>query len=211
MPREMGERQLLDAAVAGFARYGYQAASMDDIAEEAGVSKALVHLYLKSKEDLFTACIRRERAALVTAVRAGTGKGEQRELGEVKGGRAADAEQQLWTGLCAFFEHTAVRPDGWSVLHRADSQGEPFAREIAAMRAEITELVTLLLSRAAVDAGCDEKFAEREISGLVHAVSDGRGEQHRSLELRAGGELFTPATAPVSARQRAKVHVPWTM
>lgn len=161
MPREVRERQMLDAAVAGFARHGYQAASMDDIAEEAGVSKPLVYLYLKSKEELFTACIRRERAALVEAVRGGTGKGE------VPGARA---EQQLWKGLCAFFAHTAARPDGWSVLHRADTQGEPFAREIAAMRAEITELVTLLLARAAVDAGCDEKFAEREVSGLAHAM-----------------------------------------
>jgi AcrR family transcriptional regulator len=194
MPRAVRERQMLDAAVAGFARHGYQAASMDDIAEEAGVSKPLVYLYLKSKEDLFTACIRRERAALVEAVRggsdaaggsgtgdsgagtgdsgAGTGNGTSSGIaGAGEGERhAAGAEQQLWKGLCAFFAHTAARPDGWSVLHKADTQGEPFAGEVAAMRAEITELVTLLLSRAAVDAGCDEKFAEREVSGLAHAM-----------------------------------------
>ncbi|WP_245694754.1 TetR/AcrR family transcriptional regulator [Streptomyces abyssalis] len=205
MPREVRERQMLDAAVAGFARHGYQAASMDDIAEEAGVSKPLVYLYLKSKEDLFTACIRRERAALVEAVRGGTGRGArgaespgtprdrpedpdhsgrsertaraprpERPGGPREAARpeapGAGAEQQLWKGLCAFFAHTAARPDGWSVLHRADTQGEPFAREVAAMRAEITELVTLLLSRAAVDAGCDLKFAEREVSGLAHAM-----------------------------------------
>lgn len=158
MPREVRERQMLDAAVVGFARRGYQAASMDDIAEEAGVSKPLVYLYLKSKEDLFTACIRRERSALVEAVRGGTQE------------RSLSAEQQLWRGLCAFFAHTAARPDGWSVLHRADTQGEPFTREVAGMRAEITELVRLLLSRAALDAGCDSEFAEREVSGLAHAM-----------------------------------------
>lgn len=158
MPREVRERQMLDAAVVGFARHGYQAASMDDIAEEAGVSKPLVYLYLKSKEDLFIACLRRERSALVEAVREGTQE------------RDASAERQLWKGLCAFFAHTAARPDGWSVLHRANTQGEPFASEVAGMRAEITELVRLLLSRAAVDAGCDGEFAEREVSGLAHAM-----------------------------------------
>ncbi|MGH3313231.1 MAG: TetR/AcrR family transcriptional regulator [Streptomyces sp.] len=158
MPREVRERQMLDAAVVGFARNGYQAASMDEIAEEAGVSKPLVYLYLKSKEDLFTACLRRERSALVGAVRVGT-----RE-------RDGSADQQLWNGLCAFFAHTAVRPDGWAVLQRADTLGEPFAHEVAAMRAEITELVTLLLGRAARDAGCDEALAEREVSGLAHAL-----------------------------------------
>lgn len=158
MPREVRERQMLDAAVVGFARHGYQCASMDDIAEEAGVSKPLVYLYLKSKEDLFTACIRRERAALVEAVRGSTG--------ELRG----SADDQLWKGLCAFFAHTAARPDGWSVLHRADTQGEPFAGEVARMRAELTELVRLLLSQAALDAGCEGEFAEREVSGLAHAI-----------------------------------------
>ena len=158
MPREVRERQMLDAAVVGFARHGYQAASMDEIAEAAGVSKPLVYLYLKSKEDLFAACLRRERAALVEAVRGGT---QERDV---------SAEQQLWKGLCAFFAHTAARPDGWAMLHRATAQGEPFAREVAGMRAEITELVRLLLSRAAMDAGCDSEFAEREVSGLAHAM-----------------------------------------
>jgi AcrR family transcriptional regulator len=158
MPREVRERQMLDAAVVGFARSGYQSASMDEIAEEAGVSKPLVYLYLKSKEDLFVACLRRERAALVEAVRGGT---QERHL---------SAEEQLWKGLCAFFAHTAARPDGWALLHRAATQGEPFAREVAGMRAEITELVRLLLSRAAQDAGCAGEFAEREVSGLAHAM-----------------------------------------
>jgi hypothetical protein len=38
------------------------------------------------------------------------------------------------------------------------------------MRAELTDLVTVLLGKAAVDAGCDEEFAEREVSGLAHAL-----------------------------------------
>ncbi|WP_326807798.1 TetR/AcrR family transcriptional regulator [Streptomyces sp. NBC_01775] len=158
MPREVRERQMLDAAVAAFARNGYQAASMDDIAEAAGVSKPLVYLYLKSKEELFMACVRREVGALVAAVREGT-----RE-------RGAAADQQLWNGLTAFFAHTAARPDGVAVLHRARTQGEPFVREIAAMRAELAALVTSLLGQAARDAGCDSALAEREVSGLAQAL-----------------------------------------
>ncbi|EPD90221.1 hypothetical protein HMPREF1486_06010 [Streptomyces sp. HPH0547] len=157
MPREVRERQMLDAAVAAFARHGYQAASMDDIAEAAGVSKPLVYLYLKSKEDLFMACVRREIRALVAAVRQGT-----RERGA--------ADQQLWNGLTAFFAHTAARPHGIAVLHRARTQGEPFVQEVTAMRVEITALVTGLLAQAARDTGCDGALAEREVSGLAHAL-----------------------------------------
>lgn len=75
MPRAVRERQMLDAAVRVFGERGYRAASMDDIAELAGVSKPLVYLYLNSKEELFSACIQRESAALIAAVRAGVSDG----------------------------------------------------------------------------------------------------------------------------------------
>ncbi len=158
MPREVRERQMLDAAVTAFARHGYQAASMDDIAEAAGVSKPLVYLYLKSKEELFTACVRREVAALVAAVREGTRQ------------RGLSADQQLWNGLTAFFAHTAARPDGVAVLYRARTRGEPFSREVDTMRIEVVVIVTALLGQAARDAGCAGKLAEREVSGLAHAL-----------------------------------------
>ncbi|WP_237321257.1 TetR/AcrR family transcriptional regulator [Streptomyces sp. JJ36] len=151
---------MLDAAVAGFARHGYRSASMDDIAEAAGVSKPLVYQYLHSKEDLFTACIAREAAALSAAVHEGT-----RE-------QAASADQQLWNGLCAFFAHTAAHPDGWAVLsQQARTEGEPFARAVSEMRAELVALVTRLIGRAARDAGCDEDLVDREVSGLAHALA----------------------------------------
>src|SRR3954449_2318740 len=101
MPRAVREQQMLDAAVQIFGQRGYMAASMDEIAELAGVSKPLVYLYLNSKEDLFTACIRREARALTEAVRAAVGSG-------------LPADRQLWDGLRAFFGHTAQNPDGWS-------------------------------------------------------------------------------------------------
>src|SRR5689334_4148595 len=134
MPRAVREQQMLDAAVKTFGQRGYMAASMDEIAELAGVSKPLVYLYLNSKEDLFTACIRREAATLTAAVRAG-----------VRPGLSAD--RQLWDGLQAFFTHTAQNPDGWSILHlQARTHGEPFAAEVTAMRAEIVAFVTELIA-----------------------------------------------------------------
>ncbi len=42
--------QILDAATAVFARMGFERARMDDIAEEAGVSKGALYLYYKSKD-----------------------------------------------------------------------------------------------------------------------------------------------------------------
>ncbi|MER7841322.1 TetR/AcrR family transcriptional regulator [Streptomyces sp. NPDC096040] len=158
MPRAVREQQMLDAAVRTFGRRGYMAASMDEIAELAGVSKPLVYLYLNSKEDLFTACIRREAKALTEAVRTGV----HRDL---------PADRQLWDGLQAFFAHTAAHPDAWSVLHlQARTHGEPFAAEVAAMREEIVAFVTQLIVVAAREAHRDPDLPECEVAGLAEAL-----------------------------------------
>ncbi|MDF3301893.1 TetR/AcrR family transcriptional regulator [Streptomyces tropicalis] len=171
MPRAVREQQMLDAAVQIFGRRGYMAASMDEIAELAGVSKPLVYLYLNSKEDLFTACIRREAGTLAEAVRAGVRPG-------------LPADRQLWDGLRAFFAHTAGHPHGWTVLHlQARTHGERFAAEVAALRAEIVAFVTRLIAAAAREAvppapGCvragrdtrDGDLPDQEVTGLAEAL-----------------------------------------
>ncbi|MEU6555676.1 TetR/AcrR family transcriptional regulator [Streptomyces sp. NPDC046915] len=158
MPRAVREQQMLDAAVRTFGQRGYMAASMDEIAELAGVSKPLVYLYLNSKEDLFTACIRREAAALTEAVRTGVRPG-------------LPADRQLWDGLQAFFAHTGEHPDGWSVLHlQARTHGEPFAAEARAMREEIVAFVTELIAVAAREVHRDPDLPEHEVAGLAEAL-----------------------------------------
>ncbi|WP_326842616.1 TetR/AcrR family transcriptional regulator [Streptomyces sp. NBC_01558] len=181
MPRAVREQQMLDAAVRTFGQRGYRAASMDEIAELAGVSKPLVYLYLNSKEDLFTACIRREAKALTAAVRAGVRQG-------------LPADRQLWEGLGAFFTHTAEHPDGWAVLHlQARTHGEPFAAEVSAMREELVLFVTELIVDAAREAHRDPSLPEREVAGLAEALVG-------AAESLAAWANVTPG---VSARQAA--------
>jgi AcrR family transcriptional regulator len=153
---------MLGAAVETFARRGYRAASMDEIAEQAGVSKPLVYLYLNSKEELFTACIQREAAALDTAVRRAVEPG-------------AGPERQLRAGLRAFFTHTAEHPDGWALLYRqARTQGEPFAREVDRLRAGLVAYVTGLVSSAARDgdAVCDAAGIAHALVGAAESLAD---------------------------------------
>lgn len=48
-------RQILDGAKRCFMRMGFDAASMNDITAEAGVSKGTIYVYFADKEDLFSA------------------------------------------------------------------------------------------------------------------------------------------------------------
>lgn len=49
--------QLIDAAATVFARRGYGAASLDEVAEDAGLTKGAVYSNFRSKEELFEAVI----------------------------------------------------------------------------------------------------------------------------------------------------------
>ncbi len=53
-------RQIVDGARAVFLAQGFDAASMNDIARAAGVSKGTLYVYFKNKEELFEAIIEQE-------------------------------------------------------------------------------------------------------------------------------------------------------
>ncbi|WP_237531568.1 TetR/AcrR family transcriptional regulator [Streptomyces sp. SID3212] len=198
---------MMDAAVRVFGQRGYRAASMDEIAELAGVSKPLVYLYLHSKEELFTACVRREGEALIDAVRAGAEPG-------------LPADRQLWAGLTAFFAHTADHPDGWAVLHRqARTHGEPFAGEVTLLRDRLVAYVAELVGAAAresratvapaVPAGASgavppppSDLGGRDVTGLAQALVG-------AAESLAGWANDTPS---VSSREAAAtlMNFAWT-
>jgi len=52
--------RLLDAAAEGFARHGFHAATVDDVAEAAGFTKGAVYAHFSSKEELFLTVIDRQ-------------------------------------------------------------------------------------------------------------------------------------------------------
>ncbi len=62
------EQRILDAAHAVFVRRGTAGARMQEIAEEAGVNKALLHYYFRNKERLADAVFRRVALALFPPV-----------------------------------------------------------------------------------------------------------------------------------------------
>ncbi|MET7418085.1 TetR/AcrR family transcriptional regulator [Dactylosporangium sp. NPDC005555] len=139
LPRVVREQQMLDAAVHVFSDRGFHAASMDEIAEVAGISKPMVYAYLGTKDELFVACLHREATRLMETVAAGVMP-------------TAKPDEQLWHGLRAFFTFVGAHRDGWRVLYRQARSEPHFAGELAGMRARIVEVVAGLLESAATAA-----------------------------------------------------------
>jgi TetR/AcrR family acrAB operon transcriptional repressor len=90
---EDSRRGLMKVAIDCFARYGYQATSIDRIAKAAGVTKGALYYHFKDKEDL-----------LFEAVRNRVGQFERRVAGDVAA-ETRDAAESLRQVTRACLEH----------------------------------------------------------------------------------------------------------
>jgi len=142
VPRVIREREMLEVAGRVFAHRGFHAASMEEIAEGAGVSKPMIYSYFGSKEGLYFAYIelagRRMLSRMRNAVRAA---GER-------------PEERLWASALAFFGHVDDNRDEWSVLFgELGSRGAPFSREVSRIRASVIDGTAALFDEVLEGAG----------------------------------------------------------
>ncbi len=124
---------MLDAAGAVFAAQGFHAASMDEIAAQADISKPMLYAYFGSKEDLYCAYIERSGAHLLAAIDAVVD-------------RRLSAERQLWESTLAFLTYVDEHRTGWAVLYRElAARGGPFAKTVTKVRLSITRRTAALI------------------------------------------------------------------
>jgi len=96
---------LLDAAYEVFLERGFAGASMEAIAERAGVTKPVIYDSFAGKDELFSALVERE---------------EQRILAEIGAAIPASAEDDLEAGVArgitAFLQSVADSPDTYRIV-----------------------------------------------------------------------------------------------
>ena len=68
VPRAVREEQMLEVAGEVFAERGFHAASMDEIAERADISKPMLYAYFGSKDGLYGSYMERVGARLLAAM-----------------------------------------------------------------------------------------------------------------------------------------------
>jgi AcrR family transcriptional regulator len=96
--------QLLAAATQAFARAGFAATSLDDIAAEAGISRVLLYRHFESKTDLYRAVLDRAIARLTGAV--GIRDFTYASIDALLGAAAEDPD-----GFRLLFHHAAREPE----------------------------------------------------------------------------------------------------
>ncbi len=96
--------QLLAAATRAFARAGFAATSLDDIAAAAGISRVLLYRHFESKTDLYRAVLDRAVGRLAAAV--GTRDYTDASIDALLGAAAEDPD-----GFRLLFHHAAREPE----------------------------------------------------------------------------------------------------
>ncbi|MCK2217043.1 TetR/AcrR family transcriptional regulator [Actinomadura sp. ATCC 31491] len=96
--------QILDAATRAFARAGYTATGLDDIAAEAELTRALLYRHFESKADLYRAVL--DRACVRLAEATGADDFGDDAIPALLRAAAADPD-----GFRLLFRHAAREPD----------------------------------------------------------------------------------------------------
>ncbi|SFF50775.1 transcriptional regulator, TetR family [Fontimonas thermophila] len=124
MPRDQRMEEMLHAAARVFARRGYHAASMDEIAREADISKPLLYRYYASKEGLYIALIERAGRHLMD------------DVARIR--REPDPAYRLEQAIGALLGFVDRYRDLWRVLfNEVVGCDSPVSRSVQAFRAQM--------------------------------------------------------------------------
>jgi AcrR family transcriptional regulator len=120
LPRAERREQILVAATEAFARSGFAATSLDEIAAEAGITRMIVYTHFESKTALYQAVLDRMRARLQKA----TGAPDYGQFSITELLRVASEEP---AGFRLLFHHTAHEPEFRSQIDRVREAGAEVA------------------------------------------------------------------------------------
>jgi AcrR family transcriptional regulator len=152
LPRTERRAQLLAAAQRVFAANGYHSAAMDDIAEQAGVSKPVLYQHFPGKLDLYTALLESHVDELVGRV--------QQALAST-----TDNKLRVQAAVGAFFDFVNSDAGAFRMVFESDLRGEPSVQE--AVDRATSASVDAITETITADAGLDEAKARLLAVGLV--------------------------------------------
>lgn len=183
--------QLVREAVEVLGRRGYAGASMADIAERAGVSKAMVHNVFGSKQVLAQACLEEVGPGLIASI-----AGAQ---------TASDPGQRAQETFTAIFTAMAQHRHAWALIN---DESLPAGSDAAALameyRVQLHAMGTVgtrdVLAAAGLDDPLDHDLLDRLWESIVEAaVSWWQDHEDHSAEQMA--ERLTRLLAVVTLRQ----------
>ena len=148
--------QLIGVARKVFAKHGYEATSVEEIAKRAKVSKPIVYEHFGGKEGIYAVVVDREMEYVVRRIVEAISSGSPRERVE--------------HASLAFLKYVQENPDGFAVL----SQDSPLTSSKGSMSSllnDVAERVAGVFTASFKQAGYDAKTAPIYAHALVGMVT----------------------------------------
>lgn len=206
LPRPVREQQMLEAASRLFGERGYHAVSMDQIADDVGVSKPMLYAYFESKEGLCAACVKRAGADAINAIALSVQPG-------------STPEESLWTGLKAFFEFVKREPQSWKLIRDAGTYDvDTFGSMVTGIHRDLHNVIEELARHASRETAADP-FADDEMGkaaalalfGACSAIADRWiAEEFDKPAERCAGEMMNFFWVGIRALSDGEVWKPIT-
>jgi AcrR family transcriptional regulator len=157
LPAARRRRQLLDVAREVFAGRGFHAASMDEIAEAAGVTKPVLYQHFPSKRGLYSELLEDVGTTLLAQLTEATSR--------VTSGRARVQE-----GFAAYFHFVAQNRSAFRLLFGASVRNDTeFARVVDRVLDDIAAAIASLIE---VDAPEEQRHVlAHALVGIAEATS----------------------------------------
>ena len=138
-PANDRREQILNVALTAFAKSGYHSTSMNDIADQLGVTKPVLYQYFDSKRALYIELLEHVGRSLVGYVTS-----EASSAGE-------DGRQKTMRGMVAYFSWVSANRDAFTLIFESSSRvDEEFADIVKqfedAAAAAIAPLITAPVS-----------------------------------------------------------------
>lgn len=161
--------QLLGVAVVVFAQKGFHNASMNDVADAAGVTKPVLYQHFTSKRELYIATLETVGEQMIDAIRSATQS-------------APSGREKTTSGMIAYFRWVMNHPDSFLLLFGSGTRrDEEFAAVSARIEGTTAEMVAPLI---AADVDVDQ---QRVLAHALIGMSEGV-----SRHLLQSGKKFDP-------------------
>jgi AcrR family transcriptional regulator len=178
LPRAARREQILTAATEAFARSGFAATSLDDVAAEAGVTRMVVYTHFESKTALYQAALDRTGDRLRSATNAP-------DYGDLSIDALLSVAAEDPAGFRLLFRHAAREPEfraeadriraaGVAAVHRLVGHTVPDPRW-AEWLCQLVPAVTLEAVIAWLDAGQPDRDTAADrigqvVTGIIQAA-----------------------------------------
>ena len=156
--------QILDVALEVFGQAGYHGASMNDVADAAGVTKPVLYQHFDSKRELFRALLEEVGNRLLSAIAKATAD-------------APDGKSQTQRGFRAYFRWVAEDRDEFKLLYSSGTRRDDEFRD--AIRRITDQAASAIAPLIAVDI---EPEHRRTIAHAIVGLAEGASRRLVDLD-----------------------------